>query len=339
MATSNSSDSKCVTCVKSIGTFTCRGCQQDFCITHAAEHRQMLSIQMDEDIIPLHDQLQENLLEQTKKFVDHPLMKQIDKWENESIEKIHQTAKKAREDLLFIIEKHTNEIKQDFVDLTKELKTARNNDQFFENNLKEWIQKLNHLSTHLEKSPEINFQYLNNNPSFISNILINELLNERFQQTIGNINITDHGFEIIHNQTNTYASVCGLKDYSQGEHHLHFQIEYLTSNWVFFGIISKDAPLPDYPSIGKTAYGWSGSNNVWRDGNRTNKLENYISDFNINDQINLVINCDQRRINLTNQRTNITYLLNVNINDCPLPWKLSVGLFHSPGERIRLIQS
>jgi hypothetical protein len=298
----------------------------------------MLSIQMDEDVVPLHDQLQENLLEQTKKSIDHPLMKQIDKWENDSIEKIHQTANKAREDLLFIIEKHTNKIKQDFVDLTKELKTARNNDQFFENNLKEWIQKLNHLSTHLETLPEINFQYLNNNPSFISNILINELLNERFQQTIGNINITDHGFEIIHNQTNTYASVCGLKDYSQGEHHLHFQIEYLTSNWVFFGIRSKDAPLPDYPSIGKTAYGWSGSNNVWRDGNRTNKLDNYISDFNINDQINLIINCDQRRINLTNQRTNITYLLNVDINDCPLPWKLSVGLFHSPGERIRLIQ-
>ena len=66
---STSNDSKCFTCNKSIGTFTCRGCKQNFCITHASEHRQMLSMQMDEDIIPLHDQLQENILQQITKII------------------------------------------------------------------------------------------------------------------------------------------------------------------------------------------------------------------------------------------------------------------------------
>ena len=32
-----------------------------------------------------------------------------------------------------------------------------------------------------------------------------------FQQSIGNINIIENGLVIIHNETNTYASVCGLK--------------------------------------------------------------------------------------------------------------------------------
>ncbi len=341
MASSNSSDSKCVTCTKSIGTFTCRGCQQDFCMTHAAEHRQMLSMQMDEDIIPLHDQLQQDLIQQINKSLNHPLMKEIDQWENDSIEKIRQTANNARKDLLSIIEKHKNKIKQNLDHVTEELKTARNNDHFFENHLKQWMEKLNHLSNDLKTPQIINCEYSNNNPPFISKILINQstdLLNECFQQPIGNINIIDNGSGIIHNETNSYASVRGLRDYFQGEHHLHFQIENLTSNWVFFGIISKDALIPDYPSVGKTAYGWSGSNNVWRNGDLTNKFHGYISDFQINDKIKLVLNCDKRTIHLTNQRTNITYNLDIDINHCPLPWKLNLGLFYSPGECIRLLQ-
>jgi len=336
MATSISSDSKCVRCVKSIGTFTCRGCGQDFCLTHASEHRQMLLIQMDEDVIPLHDQLQENILQQITKSVDHPLIKEIDAWENDSIEKIHQRANDARKELLFIIEKHTKKIQEDFQYLTEELKKARNNDQFFENDLKQWIQKLDQLKNDLKTTEQINFQYSDNIPSLLINQSTN-ILNERFHQSIGNISIIENGSVIVHNERNIYASVRGLKDYFQGEHHLHFQIEYLTNNWVFFGIVSKDAPIPDYPSIGKTAYGWSGINNVWRNGDRTNKLDGYISDFQINDQIKLIINCDQRKIYLTNERTHNIYNLNIDINDCPLPWKLTIGLFYFPGERIRLL--
>ena len=63
MATSSISKFQCTTCIKAIGTLTCRGCGQNFCTIHAGEHRQMLSRQMDEDIIPLHDQIQQNINE------------------------------------------------------------------------------------------------------------------------------------------------------------------------------------------------------------------------------------------------------------------------------------
>ncbi len=67
MATSIGNDSRCATCVKAAGTFMCRGCGIDFCLHHKNEHRQELTKKMDEDVIPLHDQLQQSLDEQTKK--------------------------------------------------------------------------------------------------------------------------------------------------------------------------------------------------------------------------------------------------------------------------------
>jgi hypothetical protein len=303
-------------------------------MNHANEHRQLLLDEMDQNIIPLHDHLQEQIFEKLNNLNDHPLIKDIQIWEQNSIEIIHQTANHLRKDLFSCIEKPIYEIKLKLENLTDELKQARNDDQFFENDLKQWINKLNYLSNQLKIPLNIALKHSNDNSSLIPNIKI-DYLNERFEQPIGNINISENGSIIIHNDTNNYASVRGFKDYYQGEHLLHFQILNLTNNWIFIGIVSKDSPIPDYPSIGKTAYGWSGLNNVWCDGIRTNKFQNYQSDFQINDQIDFIINCDQKFISLINQRNQIKYQLNA---DCPLPWKLSLGLFHSPGESIQIIQ-
>ncbi len=340
MANSDSADNNnnnCIRCFKSLGTFTCRGCGENYCMIHANEHRQLLLNEMDENIIPLHDHLHENIFQQIRNLNDHPLMEDIQIWENNSIQIIHQTANQLRKDLVSFIQKPIDQIKQKLEYLTEELKKARINDQFFENDLKEWINQLNLLSNQLKIQPIIDLQYSNDNSSLIPNIKI-YFSNERFQQSIGNINIIENGSTIVHNDINTYASVRGLKDYYQGEYIIHFQILNLTNNWIFIGIISKDSPIPDYPSIGKTAYGWSGLNNVWRDGIRTTKLDEYISDFQNNDQIDFIINCDQKIIYLINQRTNLRYHLNIDINYCPLPWKLSIGFYNSHGESIRIIQ-
>ncbi|CAF4979321.1 unnamed protein product [Rotaria magnacalcarata] len=81
MAFSSSNKSRCVTCDKNIGTFTCRGCSQDFCLSHAQEHRQLLGKQMDEDVMLIHDQLQQSLNEQVKQPSLDLLMKEINGWE------------------------------------------------------------------------------------------------------------------------------------------------------------------------------------------------------------------------------------------------------------------
>ena len=66
--------------------FFCRGCSKDFCFVHLTEHGQFLNKQFGETISHLKNNSQ-----------NHPLMKQIDEWGNESILKIKQKANECRQ--------------------------------------------------------------------------------------------------------------------------------------------------------------------------------------------------------------------------------------------------
>lgn len=77
---------------------------------------------MDEDIIPTHDQIRQILHDQTKNPDHHPLMKQIDQWENVSIEKIHSAADDARQQLMKSINNHMSQMKEQIERLTQQLK-------------------------------------------------------------------------------------------------------------------------------------------------------------------------------------------------------------------------
>jgi len=88
---------------------------------------------------------------------------------------------------------------------------------------------------------------------------------------------------------------------------------------------------------GKTSYGFAGEDGVWCDGRCMTKSNGYKSDFEANDTIELFINCDQRKIRMTNEQTRSTHTLDVDMAKCPFPWKLSVGLLHSAGGRIRIL--
>src|SRR5262249_43938650 len=94
MASSTSQKVSCATCGKAAGLFTCRGCAKDFCTQHVAEHRQTLGKQMDEVTLS-HDQLRQAIAECTAEPRRHPLMKQIDEWEKQSVAKINQAADDA----------------------------------------------------------------------------------------------------------------------------------------------------------------------------------------------------------------------------------------------------
>jgi uncharacterized Fe-S cluster-containing radical SAM superfamily protein len=99
MASSSTSKAPCATCgSKGIGIFKCEGCGQVFCRKHVIEHRDVLSQQLDEIVLE-YDTLRQTMAESQDKsnHHDHPLMKQIDQWEKESIKKIRQTADEARQ--------------------------------------------------------------------------------------------------------------------------------------------------------------------------------------------------------------------------------------------------
>jgi hypothetical protein len=97
-SSSSSSKTPCATCGnKGAGIFRCEGCIQVFCRKHLNEHRDLLSHQLDEIFIQ-HDTLQQTIHEnKDKQNSQHPILKQIDKWEIDSIMRIQQMAEEIRQ--------------------------------------------------------------------------------------------------------------------------------------------------------------------------------------------------------------------------------------------------
>jgi hypothetical protein len=94
MATSIIPCAKCAS--KGVGIFKCQGCSNVFCRKHASEHRDNLNHQLDE-IVHEHDQLHQLINQENNEY--HPLIIQIDQWEQNSITKIQQVAQQIRQDV------------------------------------------------------------------------------------------------------------------------------------------------------------------------------------------------------------------------------------------------
>lgn len=143
----------CAKCDKSLGAFSCDGCQQSFCLKHVAEHRQELTHQMDL-IEQEHDLLHEDLSTQADKHHEHPLFEFIDRWQRESIEKIEQVAKDSQTELTEILRGITDHGKKNLQRMSARLHRARDSDGFFENDLNRWSQQLIHLREEIKYMSE-----------------------------------------------------------------------------------------------------------------------------------------------------------------------------------------
>ncbi|CAF2897589.1 unnamed protein product [Rotaria sp. Silwood2] len=335
MASSAVKKLPCITCGKAAGVFTCRGCLKDFCTRHATEHRHMLDQQM-EEVTLCHDQLRQNFDEQTKEPRQHSLIQQIDEWEQNSIEKIRQVAENARKQLLNAISKHSIKMTEVLGDLTQKLTKARDDDDFVETDLKEWIDKLNKIKNDWTAPQTISIQQDVSEVSFIRKITINDWSNDCLEKSAGDIRIEENGLVIVHGPSQDHAAVRGRCQYSFGQHRFRFKIEKLdTTKWVFFGIKPKDAPMMSDSANTSTAYGWAGGNAVLLNGVVHSNYNGYISDMEMNDIIELIVDCDGKKLRLMNERTHSTHELNVDVTKCSLPWQLNLGLYYS-NDRIRM---
>lgn len=128
------------------GVFTCNGCQQIFCERHVSEHRQELTIQL-ENTIQVHDYVQH---ESNISAPDEALLKKIDVWEKESIITIQTIAERTRSYLHQWYQTINDEIKAECTELGKNLRTAHEIDNFSEVDLTKWNQILNRLKAQLE---------------------------------------------------------------------------------------------------------------------------------------------------------------------------------------------
>jgi uncharacterized Fe-S cluster-containing radical SAM superfamily protein len=159
----------CITCNKEKSAVRCEGCQQIFCRNHLTDHCQELSEQLDEIEIN-RDLFQQTLNEQINDPQKHFLIKQINKWEYDSIEKIQQTAKECRHLLLEHTTEHFNKIEINLTKLTDELRKTRQENDFNEIDLNHLKQKLTQLTKELDNPSNVSIQQ--DSKSFINKISV-----------------------------------------------------------------------------------------------------------------------------------------------------------------------
>lgn len=340
MASSTSSKPRCATCKKVLGSFTCRGCSSDFCLQHAGEHRQLLTKKMDEEVVLLHDQLQECFNEYISNPQLHPLVKQVNEWENQSIEHIRLVADNIRKDLLRSIEHHVNNIKNSSVPITQCLTRARNEDDFFEDDINDWKKKIEDLKKELNVPTNVRIKQDGGSTSFIPKISLEEdpTGHEIFDKILGGISIEENGQVVTHDSTTAHAAVRGKDEYSSGQHRLRLQIERLgAQKWILFGIISKSAPFtPEALYNSPYSCDWGGHDGVFTNGTYQRGLNGYKTDIEVNDVVTLFIDCNRRKISRTNERTGSNQELDIDLTKCPFPWQLSLNIY-DPETRIRIL--
>lgn len=331
--------SLCVTCNEKVAFFTCSGCRQDFCEDHINEEHQSPIKQINEFLTD-HDELQENTRKYMEEPSTHPLIQQIDKWERQSISKIQEVADDARAKILNLINDHLIRVKKSIEILTQKIQQAQKNDKFTDKFLRQWRDKLDNIKNNLKTPETIQIHIDNDSTAFISKLTVRIIEpNDLFEQTAGNIRIEDDGQLVVHGQWSDHASVRGRNEYSDGQHRFRFKLEQLDSDkWAFFGIVSKQAPLKPISISTPTAYGLAGQNGICLNGiyKNADKIV-YESDIEMNDVVELMMDCDHHLIRLTNERTHSSHELNIDINNCSFPWQILLGLCCSAGDRIRLL--
>jgi chromosome segregation ATPase len=144
----------CAICGKERRTVLCDGCSQTFCYNHLNDHRQELSKQLDE-VEVTRDLFRQTLTEQTSQPRKHSLMKEIDDWECESINKIKQAANEARQLLSKHINGHIIEIEAQLNKVTNQLRQSRQDNDFVETDLNQWKEELHRLTEKLTKPSSI----------------------------------------------------------------------------------------------------------------------------------------------------------------------------------------
>ncbi|CAF1044971.1 unnamed protein product [Adineta ricciae] len=368
MASSARRKTTCSKCNKAAGIFTCRGCEKDFCYRHVAEHRQELNKHM-EELTNNHDLFVQTIAEQEANPNCHPSIGKINTWEQKSIEKIHQAAKGAREELLKNLGDHRAQVANNLQQITEELNKARSEDDYVETDLNEWKEKLEKLRTDLAATQMLDLSQDEDARTLIPKIFVRKISTDIFNQTLKDIQILEDGKLAVHGQTQQHAMVRGKNEYSSGQHRLYFQLEcYQNIGNIFCGVVSKTMSVETIQNILKELDSYEQKYGSRRFSNRhsTNLTVSdrikHASGLNCNDgyynpastdskfipvcltaravmckknKVELLIDCDAKTICLTNEETQQKQDCAVELNTCPLPWQICC-IAYSANDRIRI---
>jgi DNA anti-recombination protein RmuC len=143
----------CSKCDEGFGRNICGGCQQWFCKTHYNEHQEELGKEMN-NVSQKHDELHSHLTMDNMDS-ENPLLVRINKWEQQSINRIRAVANEARTKLKQSFDQIKEETKASLSQVTNELKLSRTSEDYTEIELKLWMDQLESLKQQLENSTQL----------------------------------------------------------------------------------------------------------------------------------------------------------------------------------------
>ena len=172
---------------------------------------------------------------------------------------------------------------------------------------------------------------------FMSKLCVCTTPDDIFETFAGDLRIEGNGQLIVDGAFIAHASMRGSGEYNSGEHRFRFKIEsYNINQWIFFGIISHKAIMQSNTWAIRSSYGWGGQDSVILNCAIHAGLNGYSCDFELNDTIELYLDCDHHPICLTNQHTKWIYRMNIDLAKCPFPWYFHLNLFY-PRDQVRVM--
>lgn len=147
---------------ETVAIMSCKGFLKDFCRKHFNEHRDVLSKDL-QNVFDLHDSLLQELQLKIDSAREEPvdpiactLLKQIDGWENTTIESVVQAANEIREEIKRLSAKKLefDPFNQRISKLTTEIKEQQDSESFVETDINQWIKQLEQLKSDLNRPSE-----------------------------------------------------------------------------------------------------------------------------------------------------------------------------------------
>lgn len=135
MATSTSK-TLCSVCDKFCMIYTCPACSKHFCFDHLSEHRTKFTQQVYQ-LQNSHDNIRHEIDRWNSSPTEHPLIKQIDQWEKDSIVRIRQLAEQYRATFCSYSNKVVSEMHMKLHEIAKHMKQIHQGEEIIEIDLKD----------------------------------------------------------------------------------------------------------------------------------------------------------------------------------------------------------
>ncbi|CAF3469354.1 unnamed protein product [Rotaria sp. Silwood1] len=266
----------CVKCKKVKNTIKCSGCSQDFCFDHIVEHRNEINEQFDQ----CEDQFNEIKIKIEAQKIEpqnNELMKQIDIWEIESIEKIRQIANEIRYELSSYIIDFTLDLDLKMKQLTEELIQCRKENDFSDLEIQRFNEELKQLKDILNNSTD--FIIEQDPTTFINKI---RLTNQATLLHDANVNANAKWIQnrITITEENDYSNAMDQLYHPCGLYIDDDQTVYIADCW--------NHRIVEWKCGAKTGRVVAGGNG---EGNRSDQL-NYPTDVIVDKTSNSLIICD-----------------------------------------------